>query len=127
MRVLCVWSSCSFLLPHSVFCWRGPLAPPVSRQRHARHSERSRPTFSSRFAPAKVSACAERNLSSALVFVAARLPRHSWLCGSCGFVSAFGLCTGGAELVLSCDERNPCSYGLPCRRGGMAGGRVAAR
>src|SRR5260370_29643905 len=29
-----------------------------------RHFERSRPTFSSRFAPAKRSACAERNLSS---------------------------------------------------------------
>jgi hypothetical protein len=29
----------------------------------ARHSERSRPTFSSRLAPVKRSACAERNLS----------------------------------------------------------------
>src|SRR5712692_3404411 len=30
----------------------------------SRHFERSRPTFSSAFAPAKASACAERNLSS---------------------------------------------------------------
>src|SRR5713226_3253456 len=32
-----------------------------------RHFERSRPTFSSRFAPAKRSACAERNLSSSFL------------------------------------------------------------
>ncbi len=37
------------------------------------HSERSGPTFSSRFARAKRSACAERNLSSSFI---ARAPHH---------------------------------------------------
>jgi hypothetical protein len=34
---------------------------------HTRHFERSRPTFSSAFAPAKASACVERNLSSSFI------------------------------------------------------------
>src|SRR6266851_2835390 len=45
----------------------GPSFKPPRAITPHRHFERSRPTFSSRFAPAKRSACAERNLSSSFL------------------------------------------------------------
>jgi dihydrofolate reductase len=49
----------------------------ISRLPMARHSERSRPIFSFRVAPATRSACAERNLS------------YIWMMGGCEIIASF--------------------------------------
>jgi hypothetical protein len=57
-------------------------SPTSERASTARHFERSRPTFSSRFAPAKRSACAERNLSSPCVHSAPAELFHNSVVGN---------------------------------------------